>query len=329
MPSDNRLVCALIIGHKHSSPGAVNEANGTSEFEFNDDLAKAIETRASNVRIQRVYRRTYNTLPGDINELAPDFAISLHCNAFNKTAKGCEVLYYHRSQKGQAMAEILSEKLFEALKTRNRGAKPRSTEDRGGFLLKYVEAPCVIAEPFFIDNDDELANAVSRKRYLIKGYLEAIDEIADLLAPRPTIAPVLQTLALVHSHEESEEAPEAPPLTDSAGWTSALAHQTSIDHWARTYPDGYGGVLRDPQVKDMTFFNAEVSAEVRRNEMRIVVGGFLAFHAALRKPSQPGGISEDEAFNLLVSQFTVGECRLSLSGYAADSVYLYQDEESA
>ena len=170
--------CALVIGHKKSSPGASNEM-GLTEFAFNEKLAMEIEDEVNDVVTQRIYRRTYNTLPSDINEFNPDFIISLHCNAFNKTASGTEVLYYHRSTKGKLMAEILNEKLLEALGLNNRGIKPKSAEDRGGYLLKSTLAPCVIAEPFFIDNNSDLKVVIDKRDALIKAYASSIESIAN------------------------------------------------------------------------------------------------------------------------------------------------------
>jgi len=171
--------CALVIGHKKNSPGASNANFGISEFDFNERLALEIESRIEHVHIQRIYRRTYRLLPADINEFNPDFIISLHCNAFNQSASGTEVLYYYRSQKGQQMAIELQDKLVDVLELPNRGVKPKKAEDRGGFLLKYTQAPCIIAEPFFIDNDSDLERANSRKESLINAYCDAIKEIAS------------------------------------------------------------------------------------------------------------------------------------------------------
>jgi len=174
-------VCALVIGHKKSSPGAVNESSGKSEFEFNDDLAREIEEKVNGVYVQRVYRRTYSTLPDDINELEPDFIISLHCNAFNKSASGTEVLYYHRSETGKKVAKILQEKLVAALGFKDRGIKPKTSEDRGGHLLKSTASPCVISEPFFIDNDQDFDIVSGKLPQLVDAYAQAIEEISTLL----------------------------------------------------------------------------------------------------------------------------------------------------
>jgi len=178
---EKRRLCALVIGHKKRSPGAMNAKTNLSEFDFNEDLALRIESKVTKAEVQRVYRRTYKELPDDINGLKPDFILSLHCNAFDGKVSGTEVLHYHRSEKGKRMAEIVLNHLVEHLKLRNRGIKPRTAEDRGGYLLRYTEAPCVIAEPFFIDNDNDLARAQEDIDGLTAVYANAIDEISQIV----------------------------------------------------------------------------------------------------------------------------------------------------
>jgi N-acetylmuramoyl-L-alanine amidase len=176
---EKKRLCALVIGHKKHSPGAVNASSNLSEFDFNEDLALRIEGKIQGTDIQRIYRRTYKELPDDINALDPDFIVSLHCNAFNGKVSGTEVLYYHKSEKGKDMAGILLNHLVEHLKLPDRGVKPRSAEDRGGYLLRYTNAPCVISEPFFIDNGKDLARVQEDMDGLVAAYAAAIDEISQ------------------------------------------------------------------------------------------------------------------------------------------------------
>jgi N-acetylmuramoyl-L-alanine amidase len=183
---DKKLLCALVIGHKKSSPGAYNDYYDLYEYHFNEELTIDIELELSNspdVDIQKIYRRTYTQLPHDINDLNPDFIISLHCNAFNKQAKGCEVLYYHRSNTGKQLASILQKNLIQIIPNNkhNRGIMPITSEDRGGYLLKNTNAPCLIAEPFFIDNTSELKIILQDRYPIIKAYSKAIQEIANFL----------------------------------------------------------------------------------------------------------------------------------------------------
>lgn len=178
---NQRKLCALVIGHKKRSPGAKNAKANLSEFDFNEDLALRIETKVMKAEVQRIYRRTYKELPDDINGLEPDFILSLHCNAFDGKVSGTEVLHYHKSEKGKKMAEIVLDRLVGYLKLRNRGLKPRTAEDRGGYLLRYTKAPCVIAEPFFIDNDTDLARAQEDVDALAGTYATAIEEISQVV----------------------------------------------------------------------------------------------------------------------------------------------------
>jgi len=178
---EQKKLFALVIGHKKRSPGAINLNSNLAEFDFNENLAIRIEKEVKKVEMQRIYRRTYKELPDDINELNPDFILSLHCNAFNTKASGTEVLYYYKSEKGKKMAEILLKYLVEHLKLPNRGIKPKTAEDRGGYLLRYTKAPCIIAEPFFIDNDDDLARAQEDIDGLAAAYAKAIEEIAEVV----------------------------------------------------------------------------------------------------------------------------------------------------
>ena len=76
------------------------------------------------------------------------------------------------------MAGILNEQLADALGLRNRGVKPKNAEDRGGYLLKNTEAPCVIAEPFFIDNNEDLRTATGKREMLVKAYARGIEKFA-------------------------------------------------------------------------------------------------------------------------------------------------------
>ncbi len=174
-------LCALVIGHKKTSPGAVNLSQGLTEFSYNEQLALEIESALQNqtdVRIQKIYRRTYSTLPDDINTLNPDFIICMHCNAFNTQATGTEVLFYHRSKKGKKLAKILNTAFIDALGLTKRGIKAKTSEDRGGYLLKETQAPCLIAEPFFIDNNSDLEVAQTHRAQLVNAYVQSIQKMA-------------------------------------------------------------------------------------------------------------------------------------------------------
>jgi N-acetylmuramoyl-L-alanine amidase len=174
-----KKLCALVIGHQEDSPGAVNKNSNISEFEFNSRLAPLIEKKVKKAKVQLVSRRSLDTLPGDINALDPDFIVSLHCNAFDSIASGTEVLYCYKSKKGKEVAETLLMRLVEHMALRNRGIVPRREGELGYKVLCETKAPAVIAEPFFISSDDDLAKAMGDMEGLAEAYAKAIEEIAE------------------------------------------------------------------------------------------------------------------------------------------------------
>jgi N-acetylmuramoyl-L-alanine amidase len=56
----------------------------------------------------------------------------------------------------------------------------KEAEDRGGYLLRYTKAPCLIAEPFFIDNNNDLTRAQEDLDGLTSAYASAIDEVSQI-----------------------------------------------------------------------------------------------------------------------------------------------------
>jgi len=180
--------CALVVGHKPGSPGACNETQGICEFELNNELVDLIMSRLSSsvepdggIELVKVLRNTYRGLPSDINELNPDFVVSFHCNAFNKRASGTETLYYHKSVKGKKIADIFQSNMRYILELPDRGTKGIDVEDRGGHLLKYTNAPCVLVEPFFIDNDKDFNKYVSNKLMFVQAIHKSLFEAADVV----------------------------------------------------------------------------------------------------------------------------------------------------
>lgn len=178
---NKKPLCALVIGHSQESPGAINEACGLSEFAFNEIISMDIAAAVQEADVVRVNRHSYTRLPSQINQLNPDFIISLHCNAFNQNASGTEVLYYQGSLLGQQLAALLQPKLIAALQLRDRGLQPVTSRNRGGFLLHNTLAPAIIAEPFFIDNDDDLLIARKNTDQLVNAYAETIEQFAYAL----------------------------------------------------------------------------------------------------------------------------------------------------
>ena len=79
------------------------------------------------------------------------YFVSLHCNAFNGTARGTETLY--RSYSGHHLAEFIQSQIIRSVNTIDRGIKERP----GLYVLNGTMGTAVLVELAFIDNMEDLA----------------------------------------------------------------------------------------------------------------------------------------------------------------------------
>ena len=184
----------IIIGHTRHSGGASNANRNINEFKYNTGIAAKISEALGDFEREIIVTsktvtdsliqetKTSAQLIDEINNLDPLFVISLHCNAFNKKATGTEVLYAEEDNFSRRIAFILLDYLLEALRLKDRGIKSKLKEDRGGYLLYGIESPCIISEPFFIDNDYDLGVALKNEDRIVKAYVDAIIDIESELS---------------------------------------------------------------------------------------------------------------------------------------------------
>jgi N-acetylmuramoyl-L-alanine amidase len=177
-----RATCLVVVGHQPGAKGAKNAAQNLHEYDFNGGIADALpkQTRSCDITVDR-----YRNGGGNVQRWSgsSDFLLELHANAFNGTATGTEVLYRKQSSRGKLGAEILLRHLVKALRLKDRGPKPIELADRGGYLVWGVSQLALIPEPFFIDNDADLARAQSVN--LAATYAAAIEEIAKTVILSP------------------------------------------------------------------------------------------------------------------------------------------------
>lgn len=173
----------ISIGHSTADKGAVASDGHIAEYDYNKKLADIIKKELESTKSLSVHVVNRLTDGGGkgvsasvkaINMYKSDCAIELHANAYNGTASGSEVLYWHTSAKGKKLATDLQEAIIKVLNLPNRGIKPLSGEDRGGGILKGTVAPTVISEPFFIDNPKDLKLAEDKMEQLGVAIANAI-----------------------------------------------------------------------------------------------------------------------------------------------------------
>ena len=140
-PSGPRPVCALVIGHRPGAKGAEGFLNGqkVTEYDYHDELAQMIQKEVKYAEVVLVYRddnsRGYKNLPRKINNLKPDFVVSLHANAYNKRTSGAETLFFRGSRNGAKLARAIHDQIQPTMGVSDRRTKGRLKGDRGGTLL--------------------------------------------------------------------------------------------------------------------------------------------------------------------------------------------------
>lgn len=174
----------LIVGHKAVSGGAVNASHGVSEYAFNKAMVPhlADALRRCSLDVAVLYRDgiSYKQLVAKANEIGGDLVVSLHCNAFDGTVSGSEVLHFRDSPQGAALAGRIQAEVVKTLALNDRGLRPCDyghvgrANDRGGYLLRYTRAPAVIVEPFFIDHDPDYETARDNTAELAQAIADGV-----------------------------------------------------------------------------------------------------------------------------------------------------------
>ena len=182
-------------GHGGTDSGAVGQLlhEKTVTLNVSNRVSYHLRRHSQEVVMSRTTDKTMSLSQRTSIENASKFdvAISIHCNAFNGTAKGVETYTYKGTTTQKKLASsvhnsILSSKLY----TVDRGLKTANFH-----MLRETKAVAILVELAFIDNVDD-ANLLKTKQeeYAIaiaKGILNYLgvswkDEISNTQTPTPT-----------------------------------------------------------------------------------------------------------------------------------------------
>lgn len=84
------------------------------------------------------------------NSWNADIFVSIHCNAANTKAYGCETYYCTSSTQGRALAECVQPHMTAETERYNRGVKSANFA-----VIKHTNMPAILVETAFIDNYDD------------------------------------------------------------------------------------------------------------------------------------------------------------------------------
>ncbi len=180
----------LSIGHGGSDPGCI-AVNGSHEsdiaLEIGLYLRNELERHNHIVGMSRTTDEVDKVADevSECNTFEADYGVSIHCNASSShEGRGFEVFRsVSQSSKGFELAENINMAVVEA-GYKSRGVKTK-VNDRGYdyfYWIRKTEAPAVLCEVGFIDNEEDFAlleTAEQRKQMAIciaKGILKTLGE---------------------------------------------------------------------------------------------------------------------------------------------------------
>ena len=108
------------------------------------------------------------------NAIEPELVVSVHFNAYNGTARGIEAFYKYKDRNGgtsKTLASNVVNSILEEFSLPNRGLKTRVGSNGVTdyyHMIREVDAPSIIIESSFIDNeeDQKLVNTLERRQLL-------------------------------------------------------------------------------------------------------------------------------------------------------------------
>ena len=173
---------AIVVGHHPAAKGAALTVGDKqiAEYDFWDPFAYALRRclwhcGISCKVIHRPNRKPDTELMRRVNATGAELAIELHFNGFSDPrAQGSEMLYWHTSEQGRLLAELLQLYTVPAMSVHDRGVKG-VRRGRGAAFLRGTRMPAVICEPAFGTNPDDAWKLLTRQMQLVEAYTGAIE----------------------------------------------------------------------------------------------------------------------------------------------------------
>lgn len=172
----------ISIGHSIKDQGAESSDGNVTEYQYNKQLADCIKKHLNDKDVEVHIVNRFSDAGGTgmtaavkaVNKYKADCIVELHANAYNGSTSGCETLFWHTYSDAKKLAQCVQKEMIACLGNNDRGVKSRSTGDRGAALLRDAYYPCIITEPFFIDNNKDLSNAIDKMDRLGKAIATGI-----------------------------------------------------------------------------------------------------------------------------------------------------------
>lgn len=161
-------------------PGAVNNALGITEANIVRDIGSRVTDYLDKAGCEVMLLQSDNLYydgKGECvveaaNNWNADVFVSLHCNAFNGTAKGTETCVYSLTGEAAKLGQCIQNQIVNSIGTVDRGLK----ECSGLIVLKHTNMPAVLVEIAFIDNADDAGVLMHCKDAIAKAIARGVTD---------------------------------------------------------------------------------------------------------------------------------------------------------
>lgn len=174
--SSNKKTIVIDVGHGGKDAGAL--VNGIEEKDIILEIAQRIQKLNKNPNIEIILTRNTDEFLSlsertiKINELKPDYLISLHANqSVNPNTKGIQIFVNDNNESFNRSGEL-------AIKLLQKFTNPNVEIKKGNFyILNNIESPGALIELGFLSNSEDFQNLTSEngKAALALSILNAID----------------------------------------------------------------------------------------------------------------------------------------------------------
>lgn len=170
----------IAVGHGGKDPGAIG-VNGAKEKDYTLAISKYCATALKRCGIQYQMSRTTDTENIDTvakcNKYKPDVCVSIHLNAFDKTATGTEVYRSLVSPNGLKLATYVLNNIV-GLGVKSRGVKTKKGSSGKDYfeIIRETEAPAILIECCFIDSvvDFQFINTKEKQKVMGEAIAKGI-----------------------------------------------------------------------------------------------------------------------------------------------------------
>lgn len=173
-------VIVVDAGHGGNHPGT--NRNGILEKDITLDIVLYLKELLDKSDIKAYYTREDDSNPSFeervqlANQINADYFVSVHINAdeHSRESNGTEVLYYTADERSKKFAQLCTDKVSEALNSRNRGV----SNGDAIYIVRSAKVPVALIEVGFISNNAEfsLLRSDSYKKKAAEGIYQAILE---------------------------------------------------------------------------------------------------------------------------------------------------------